>query len=64
MAKLKLLTTRIAAQQLGFKQDYVRELCAKGKIKATKLAHDWIIDEKSLKNIKRQRKERTNGSDK
>jgi excisionase family DNA binding protein len=62
MAKQKLITTRIAAEILGFTQDYVRQLCFEGKIKALKAGHDWIIDEKNIKNIRRKRKESGNGS--
>ena len=48
----------MAAEKLGFTPDYVRYLCAKGTIKATKLSHDWLIDEKDIRNIKRQRKKK------
>jgi excisionase family DNA binding protein len=56
MAKNKLLSTAMAAAKLGFSADYVRRLCGDGKIKATKLSSDWLIDEKDIRDIKRQRK--------
>ena len=55
MAKQKLITTKIAATMLGFSQDYIRQLCALGKIKAQKLSHDWIFELDAIKKIKRQR---------
>ena len=57
MQKRKVITTLIAAQLLGFSQSYIRRLCIQGNIDAQKLGHDWIINEKCLKNIKRKRKE-------
>jgi len=56
MVKSRLITTAIAARILGFSQDYVRRLCLEGEIKASKLGHDWLIYEKDIRNIKRQRK--------
>lgn len=56
MAKIKLLTSATAAAILGFSPSHIRRLCGEGKIKAEKLAHDWLIDEKDIRDIKRQRK--------
>lgn len=56
MGKIKLLSSSMAAQKLGFTPDYIRRLCASGKIKAEKVAHDWLIYESDIKNIRRQRK--------
>lgn len=58
MAKIKLLTSAMAAEILGFTPDYIRRLCGQGKIKAEKLAHDWLMPESAIKNIKRQRKKK------
>lgn len=58
MANQKLITTKIAAEMLGFSQDYIRQLCASGKIKAQKLSHDWIMDRQAIKHVKRQRNKR------
>lgn len=49
------LTTAEAGKLLGFCQDHVRRLVLEGKIKATKLGHNWLIMKKDLKKIKRQR---------
>lgn len=55
MKKNQLISTAGAAKKLGFTQDWVRKLCIEGKIKAIKIGHDWIIDEKDLRDIKRVR---------
>lgn len=55
MSKSKLMTSAQAAKKLGFTQDWVRKLCIEGKIRAIKPGHDWLIDEKDLKDIKRVR---------
>ena len=57
---MKMLNSAMAAKILGFTPDYVRRLMRTGKIKAQKLGSDWIITEKSLKNINRQRKRKNN----
>lgn len=49
------LTSFEAAALLGFTADHVRRLIARGKIKAEKLGHNWIIPKKSLNKIHRQR---------
>lgn len=58
MAKIKLLTCSMAARILGFTPDYIRRLCGEGKIKAEKLANDWLMPESAIKDIKRQRKKK------
>jgi excisionase family DNA binding protein len=62
---VKLITTAMAAKILGFTPDYIRRLCLKGKIKAIKHGHDWILQEKDLHRITRKRKakELSNGID-
>lgn len=61
----KLITSAMAAKILGFSPDYIRRLINEGKIKAEKLGHDWLVTEKAIAHIKRQRfpKEKENGSD-
>jgi excisionase family DNA binding protein len=49
------LTSFEAAEVLGFTPDHVRKLIARGKIKAEKLGHIWIIHKKSLHKVRRQR---------
>ena len=51
-----LITTARAAEVLGFTPNYVRKLIAEGKIKAVKLGHDWLVNEKSLSKVTRLRK--------
>lgn len=65
MNKIKLITCTKAAIELGFSTAHIRRMCAEGKIKAEKLGKTWLIGEKELKNIKRQRitKEKVNGND-
>lgn len=63
----KLLTTKMAAEILGFTPDYIRRLIMTGKIAAEKLGHDWLLTETAIRHIKRQRftlpKELDSGSD-
>ena len=65
MAKIKLLSSAMVAAKTGFTPDYIRRLCAERKLKATKYGHDWLIDEKDIKDLKRQRKAKgeTSGKD-
>lgn len=51
MKKFKFITTKIAADRLGYSQDYIRKLCAEGKIVAQRLAHDWIFSEAAIKHL-------------
>lgn len=52
----KILTSKMAAEMLGFTPDYIRRLIMEGKIKATKLGHDWIFTRKDIAHIKPKRK--------
>jgi len=58
MKRYKLITSATAAKMLGFSASYIRQLCLEGKIKAEKLGHDYLIQEKDIKHIERQRKAR------
>ncbi len=49
------MTSKEAATILGVTPDHIRKLIAQGKIKAEKLGHNWIMDAKSLKKVKRIR---------
>lgn len=51
----KILTCAMVAKLLGYSPDHIRRLCGIGIIKAERLGHDWIIQEKDLKNIKHKR---------
>lgn len=56
MAKTpSILSSSMVAEKLGFSQDYIRRLCLDGKIKAQKIGHDWVIYERDIKHLKRQR---------
>ncbi len=55
MSKGNLITTIIAAEKLGLTSDYIRQLCARGKIKAKKIGHNWLFTESAIKHIKRKR---------
>lgn len=63
--KTKLISTTMLAARFGFSSQYIRKLIAEGKIRATKIGHDWIIDEKEVRHLKRKRhhkvKENTDG---
>lgn len=50
------LTTIEVGEIVDLTPDYVRKLIARGKLKATKLGHNWLVKPKDLKNIKRVRK--------
>ena len=56
MNEKKLLSSSDAAKKLGFTPDYIRRLCLKGIIKARRLAGNWIMTEKAIEGIRRQRK--------
>lgn len=58
MAQLKdtYITCVEAADILGFSPDHVRRLILQGKIKAFKLANNWLMKPKAIAHIKRQRK--------
>jgi excisionase family DNA binding protein len=55
MKKVTMLTSKQAAEKLGFSPDYIRKLCISGTIKAEKYGNTWICSMKSLKGIKRKR---------
>ena len=65
MIKGKYLTSAEVAKITGFSPDHIRRLILQGKIKAEKCGHSWLVAQKELKTIKRQRAIRTdkNGSD-
>lgn len=52
----KYLTSFQAAKKLGFSPDYIRLLIKQGKIKAEKLGQNWLIENRQIRNITRQRK--------
>ena len=45
----KFLTTKQAAQMCGLSHVYIRKLCQRGVIKATKLGKTWVIDGSEIK---------------
>lgn len=51
----KYLTSFEVAELLGFTPDHVRRMICNGKIKAIKLGHNWLIDPKDLKGVRRVR---------
>jgi excisionase family DNA binding protein len=46
-----LLTTRQVAARLGVSDARVRQLLAEGRLRATKLGRDWLIEERSLEAV-------------
>ena len=46
------MTTNEAAEQLGISVGRVRKLIYAGKLPATKVGRDWIIQKQELKNVK------------
>lgn len=53
--KSNYYTSAEVADLLGFSKDHIRKLINKGKLKAEKLGRNWVIEEKNLKKIQRQR---------
>lgn len=53
--KDKFLTSFEAAKLLGFTPDHVRRLILTGKIKAEKIGHNWLINPRDLRGVKRLR---------
>lgn len=53
--KIKMLTSKMAAEILSFTPSYIRRLILNKKIRAEKIGHDWLIRPSDIKNIKRQR---------
>lgn len=45
-----LLSTKQAAAQIGREQSYVRRLCQRGQLRATKVGRDWLIPASALAN--------------
>ncbi|HMQ04882.1 MAG TPA: helix-turn-helix domain-containing protein [Pyrinomonadaceae bacterium] len=45
---MKLLSTREAAQELGISPIRVRQLIQEGKLKASRVGRDYVIEEKDL----------------
>jgi excisionase family DNA binding protein len=43
MAKVEWLTTKQAAELIGYNAEYIRKLAQSGKISAQKLGRDWVI---------------------
>lgn len=54
MGKTRYITTAILAERLNVSPQYIRKLIALGKIQASKLGHDWLIDEKTVSQLKRR----------
>lgn len=53
--KSEYVTSAEASIILGFTHDHVRKLIKNGTIFAQKIGHNWIIEKKLLKNVRRQR---------
>ena len=49
---MNLLSTKEAAEKLGISPIRVRQLIQEGKIQATRVGRDYVIDEKDLANTK------------
>lgn len=50
-----LISTKDAAKKLGYTPSHVRRLIRTGVLKAQMIAHDYILDSKELKKVKRRR---------
>ena len=48
MAKVEWLTTKQAAELIGYNPNYLRYLVEAGKLPAQKLGRDWIIQQADL----------------
>lgn len=48
MAKVEWLTTKQAAELIGYNAEYIRKLAQSGKIQAQKLGRDWVIQRADL----------------
>lgn len=46
------ITTDQAAERLGVSRSLVIRLCRQGRIVASKVGRDWLIDERDLKHYK------------
>ena len=49
------ITTIQAASILGVNQSRVRQLILRGRLPAQKIGRDWMIEEKSLDNLKNRK---------
>jgi excisionase family DNA binding protein len=43
MVKVEWLTTKQAAELIGYNAEYIRKLAQAGRIPAQKLGRDWVI---------------------
>lgn len=50
-----LLSSKMAAEMLGFSQSHIRRLVRDGIIKAEILGNSYLIKESAIKNVKRRR---------
>jgi len=50
-----LLTTTQAAEMLNVTQRMIRAYCQDGRLKATKVGRDWLIEESDLDQLKRRK---------
>ena len=44
----ELLTTKQAAELIGYHPEYIRQLVKAGKLKAEKIGRDWLIPKSKL----------------
>lgn len=52
--KSDYITSFEAASILGLSPDYIRKLLNDGKIKGTKLGHNWLLKKKEIENIRQR----------
>ena len=52
---MKILTTKQAAKALGINDSRVRQLILSGRLSATKIGRDWIIQKKDLKKVENRK---------
>jgi excisionase family DNA binding protein len=62
MSKGKFITSKQAAEKLGFTPDYIRKMCVEGRIKAEKLGSVWVTTLSAIRKIKRQRHSKESGN--
>ena len=56
--KSHYLTSLEVAKMVGLSPDWIRRMIINGKIKATKLGHNWLINKSDIKNLRRLRSPR------
>ena len=56
--KTRLISLSEAARRYGFSHAYLRDLAASGKIKAVKIARNWLTTPTSVEEFIRSRKRR------